>query len=323
MRICALAFATLAATCLSVGMGPQRAEAAKVSVEPKGDNAVVTVDGKPFTEYIAQSGPKPILWPIIGPTGQPMTRQYPIKLDAIETEKQDHIHHRSLWFTHGNVNGVNFWAETPGHGQIVQTSIRTKNVGDTAVIVTENDWLSPEGKKVCADERTLTFGADDTKRWIDFDVTVKASEGDVVFGDDKEGSFGVRVAGTMDVNAKRGGEIVNSAGQKNADAWGKPAAWVDYHGPVAGKTVGIAILNHPSSFRFPTTWHVRTYGLFCANPFGYSFFKSTKETDGTYTIPKGGTLTLRYRVLLHEGDEKEGKIADAFEAYSKIPKGEK
>lgn len=301
---------------------PQLAQAAKVSVEQKGDNAVVTIDGKPFTESIAQSGPKPILWPIIGPTGQPMTRQYPIKPDVIATEKQDHIHHRSFWFTHGNVNGVNFWAETPGHGQIKQKSIRTENVGDTAVVVTENEWLSPEGKKVCEDERTMTFGANDSQRWIDFDVTVKATDGDVVFADDKEGSFGVRVAGTMDVNAKLGGEIVNSEGQKDEEAWGKPAAWVDYHGPVDGKTVGIAILNHPSSFRFPTTWHVRTYGLFCANPFGYSFFKSTKETDGKHTIPSGGTMTLRYRVLLHKGNEKEGGVAEAFADYSKVPKGE-
>ena len=42
--------------------------------------------------------------------------------------------------------------------------------------------------------------------------------------------------------------------------------------PVEGKTVGVAILNHPDSFRFPTTWHVRTYGLFAANPFGWHDF---------------------------------------------------
>jgi len=301
---------------------PKFSQAAKVSVEQKGDNAVVTVDGKPFTEYLAQSGPKPILWPILGPTGQPMTRQYPMILEPIATERQDHIHHRSFWFTHGNVNGVNFWAETPGHGQIKQKSIRVSNAGDQAVIVTENEWLSPEGKTVCEDVRTLTFGANDKQRWIDFDVTVKASNGDVVFADDKEGSFGVRVAGTMKVDAKLGGEIVNSEGQKDGEAWGQPAAWVDYHGPVGKETLGIAILNHPSSFRFPTTWHVRTYGLFCANPFGYKFFKSTKETNGEHTIESGGTMTLRYRVLFHEGDEKAGGVAEAFAAYAKEPKGE-
>ena len=67
------------------------------------------IDGQLFTEYLVQSGTKPILWPIIGPTGKPMTRDYPMRDRA--GEKKDHPHQRSLWFTHGDVNGVNFWAE--------------------------------------------------------------------------------------------------------------------------------------------------------------------------------------------------------------------
>src|SRR5438477_7757323 len=78
-----------------------------VAKEPRG--VTINADGKPFTEYLIATGPKPILWPIIGPTGVPMTRAYP--MEKIEGEKQDHPHQRSLWFTHGNVNGVDFWSE--------------------------------------------------------------------------------------------------------------------------------------------------------------------------------------------------------------------
>jgi hypothetical protein len=119
----------------------------------------------------------------------------------------------------------------------------------------------------------------------------------------------------MRVDSKQGGRIVNSDGLTDADAWGKRAAWVDYHGPVDGRRVGIAILNHPSSFRFPTYWHVRTYGLFAANPFGVHDF--TGAGDGTSTLPAGDTLNLRYRLVLHTGDEKEGDIAAAYESYAK------
>ena len=59
-------------------------------------------------------------------------------------------------------------------------------------------------------------------------ITIKATEGDVTFGDTKEGTFGVRVAGTMKVDERLGGRIVNSEGLTNGDAWGKPADWVDY-----------------------------------------------------------------------------------------------
>jgi len=119
------------------------------------------------------------------------------------------------------------------------------------------------------------------------------------------------------VDAKQGGKIVNSRKQVNGAAWGKPAPWVDYHGPVDGQTVGIAIFNHPSSFRYPTYWHVRTYGLFAANPFGLTDFSGGKLTGGAHTISSGKSMSLRYRVFLHRGDEEEGNVAKAFSAYSK------
>ncbi len=90
---------------------------------------------------------------------------------------------------------------------------------------------------------------------------------------------------------------------------------MDYHGPVDGQTLGIAVLNHPTSFRFPTYWHVRTYGLFAANPFGLSEF-TNKKLDGTHTLPKGQSLHLRYRIIFHTGDEHQAKIAAAFEKYA-------
>src|SRR6185295_2116583 len=117
---------------------------------------------------------------------------------------------------------------------------------------------------------------------------------EVVFGDTKEGSFGVRMASSIRVDSKQGGEIVNSDGLTNQAAWGKPAAWVDYHGPVDGQQVGLAILNHPSSFRYPTYWHVRTYGLFAANPFGLHDF--TGSAQAAYVLPANQSFTLRYRV---------------------------
>jgi methane monooxygenase PmoA-like len=151
---------------------------------------------------------------------------------------------------------------------------------------------------------------------MDYKVVLTASEGDVHFGETKEGSFGIRVPTSMDVTSKLGGQIVNSEGQTDEAAWGQKATWVDYHGPVDGEPLGIAVLNHPSSFRYPTRWHVRTYGLFAANPWGVKDFTGGKETGGEYTLPKGESLTLRYRVIFHKGDEKQAKIAEAFKQYS-------
>ncbi len=287
---------------------------AEVVVKPSRGGMVIQIDGGLFTEYLVQSGAKPILWPILGPAGQPMTRAYP--MGQAPGEKKDHVHQRSLWFTHGDVNGVSFWDENPEHGTIVHRRFAKTESGGEAIVVTENDWVGPDSKKILSDRRRLKFAAGENVRWLDFDITLTASSGPVRFGDTKEGTFGVRVAETMKVDAKTGGRIVNSQGLANDAAWGRKAAWVDYHGPVAGQTAGIAIMNHPDSFRFPTFWHVRTYGLFAANPFGRREFPDGGKQDGSYTLPDGQTITLRYRVWLHKGDEKEGRVAAAYESYA-------
>jgi len=294
--------------------------AAEVTAERSQRGVTVKIDGQLFTQYVIQSGTKPILWPIVGPTGKPLTRAYPMEKNTRETK--DHVHHRSLWFTHGDVNGVDFWGETPAGktGRIVHRKFVKIQSGEQAEIVAENDWTNPAGKKVCEDQRHLTFGTRGDARWIDFDIALRASEGPVAFGDTKEGTFGLRVAESLSVDAKRGGHIVNSAGQTNLKAWGKRADWVDYYGPLDGDTVGIAVFNHPSSFRYPTGWHVRTYGLFAANPFAEHSFTGVESKAVSYTLPQGKEIVLRYRVFLHRGDDKDGKVAEAFADYARLKK---
>lgn len=289
----------------------------RVAVERHADWVTVTIDGKPFTEYRFRSGAKPILWPIHGPSGEELTRGYPMR-PAIEHEKEDHIHHRSFWFTHGDVNGVSFWDEQPGHGTIEQRELVTARGGETATIVTINDWRNKDGTKICEDRRTLEFGDDELGRWIDFTVVVRASEGELVFGDTKEGAFGLRVAGSMKVDEKLGGRIESSEGLIDGATWGKPAKWVDYSGPVGERTVGITIMDHPTSHGHPVHWHVRTYGLFAANPFGlHDFYTPEAGKFGALILQPGESFTLRYRVVLHDGPLDRERTEQAYAEWSR------
>ena len=314
----------------------ERSDAAKLTLEKRDQHIhgiAVLSDGKLFADYVVGNGPKPVVWPIIGPTGREMTRAYSMKW--VDGEKTDHPHQRSFWFTHGDVNGVDFWAETPGdgspipdakpghpafkgHGSIVHREyLKAEVVDDAAVIATRNDWLGPTGQKVLEDERTLTFRDLGTARTIDFAITLKATAGDVRFGDTKEGSFGIRIPTVMDVDHKpHGGKIVNSEGDADKDAWGKRASWVDYSGKIGDETLGIAVLNHPSSERYPTRWHVRTYGLFAANPFGAKSFDPATTDESGLVIRSGSSITLRYRVIFHQGDHAAADIAGAFKRYA-------
>lgn len=286
-----------------------------------------------IASFIAGSEGKPILYPLVTPMGKKIVRSYPIK-EAGVNEKKDHPHHRSVWLTHGEVNGEDFWAtsEAFSGGTIRQDSIRaTENAESGQVtVMTTNSWLAKEGDPVLSDSRRFTFLMDQERLILDCDFRLSANEGDVNFGDTKEGSFGVRVAGSMRVEAGNGGKITNAEGLNNSKAWGRKSAWVDYSGPVLEidtKTAklrpaaieeamaGMTIHVHPSSYNAPGRWHVRDYGLFAANPFGEFHFVGGAKSDG-HILKSGQTLDLHYRVVIHDGGlDAEQTKADA-KAYA-------
>jgi len=74
-------------------------------------------------------------------------------------------------------------------------------------------------------------------------------------------------------------------------------------------------MSHPGTFRHPTPWHVRTYGLFTANPFGLKSLGIQKES-GAIALDAGERITLRYRFLFHRGNEQQADIASAFAGYA-------
>jgi hypothetical protein len=288
----------------------------QVELRQTADGATISIDGAPFAAYLLNSGHQPVVWPILGPAGQAMTRQYPLG-PKLPSERDDHPHHRSLWFNHGSVNGLDFWMEptSDNDNQIKHREFRQCDVGDgVAEIVVANDWLH-NGEKVCEDERRLKFGADENGRWIDFTVIVAASEGELVFGDTKEGAFGIRVPGELDVDAKRGGVIRNSRGKLNEAAWGAAAEWVDYSGTIDGQPAGVVVFDMPDSFRHPVRWHVRTYGLFAANPFAQRDFPPGETTQGEAKLAKGEQLKLHYRVLFYSGQLTPKDLAAIYRQY--------
>lgn len=293
-----------------------------VHLTADGPTVQIKLGGAPFATHVVGER-KPYLFPVLGPGDRRFTRAYP--MESVEGEERDHPHQRSFWFTHGNVNGIDFWAADPKNPPnpkfgTIQERVRVAAVSGLAAghLLTRNDWLGPDGKRICEDQREFRFWTDGQARYIDLDVTLTASDGPVVFGDTKEGSFGLRVPSSIDVKRGTGGRIVNADGVTNQAAWGKASPWVDYSGPIAGRTAGIAIFNHPQSFRYPTTWHVRDYGLFAANPFGYKDFG--RAASGEYRLEPGQSLQLRYRVMLHEGGAAQADVAGRFAGYATPPR---
>lgn len=273
-----------------------------------------------FTRYLTQSKPnKPFFYPLLTPDAEPLTRKWP--LEQVATDTHDHPHHRGLWFTHGEVNGIDFWSEEPRAGRTVHDRLEDYQSGEVfARFVATTQWIAPDNKVIANDTRTvLVFPLPNGDRLMDFEVVLKPKQGNLLLGDTKEGSFGLRVPDAWTPDKKQGGYIVNSAGQKEAAVWGKPAEWMDYGGKVQNSSYGIAIFDHPANLRHPQTWHTRTYGLYAVNPFGLHDFGMGAKGVGNHVVPAEGNLTLRYRVLFHRSDTSGAKVNESYEGYADPP----
>jgi hypothetical protein len=298
---------------------PSPSLAPGVRIDRRGNDLEIRIDGELFTRYDTSTGPnKPYFYPLVGPGDRRLTRRYPIEKSV--GESTDHPHHRGLWFTHGAVNGLDFWSEGARAGKTVHRQYERIEGGPVyGAFRARTDWIAPDGKKICEDVRDVRVYPLADGRLMDVEVTLHATDGPVVLGDTKEGAFGIRVADSMRVRGG-GGHIETSAGKKDGDAWGKRAEWVDTYGPVDSAVVGIALMDHPQNLRHPTWWHARDYGLFAANPFGIHDFEASRPAGaGDYTLPAGGTLRLRYRLYLHRGSTSEARVAEVWAAYAEPP----
>jgi hypothetical protein len=302
---------------------------AQVTVTQQKDRIAVQMDGKPFTEFIIGGTNKPFLYPLRAASGTIVTRGYPLDKD-VPGEAHDHPHQKGLWFSHGNVNGFDFWSNEPFQkespkGTIVLDKVKSIHSGKKEGSINASFyWLDANGNRLLREDRTMVFHDDPKLRIIDFDIDLKALQ-KVTFGDTKEGTFAMRIAAPLEepgkenakYSVKRTGKMVSSEGKEyEKEIWGKRANWVDYDGEINGEKLGIAIFDNPANPGHPTHWHARGYGLFAANIFGLHDFYNDKSKSGAVTVEPGQDLRFRYRVVIHPGDATSAGIADLYKQYA-------
>ncbi len=298
----------------------QNSEPPKIRFDLHDQRVTVKVGDEVFTELIYhEKYAKPIFYPIYGPGQVSMTRSWPMK-DDVKGEAHDHPHHKSLWFSH-EINGIDFWSEKGGTTKTLATDFETLS---GPAFRTNSIWVRRgTGETVFSDLTIYRFGSDEDSRWIDAEITIQATHGDVTFDDTKEGTFALRTHPDLRLSAdpkdgveKVFGQAYNSNGETGKTIWGKSAKWVMYGGPIDGTPMSIAIFDHPSNLRHPTTWHAREYGLVAANPFGLHYFKGQEKGTGAYTIKNGGELTLKYRALFMKGVPDAGELNRRFDQFA-------
>jgi methane monooxygenase PmoA-like len=299
-----------------------------VKLTRTGSTIEVMVGGQPFTTYHFESQvAKPYFQPLRTAQGTVITRAYPVG----NTIPPEHVkdadiepHQRPMYFGHGNIDGLDFWGEAAfakfsdgtAFGRTVFRKIEAMESGpESGSLRATFDLVSPNGRVLAGEVQSFVIRGDRTTRVMDCKIMILANQGaDVTMGDTKEGTFALRLAPELDSPP---GHMVNSNGDEGEkQIWGKRADWVDYDGVIGGEPLGVAIFDSPKSFRHPTTWHARGYGLFAANPFGLREFTRDSNQDGSWTIPQHKSLTFRYCVFIHHGDYREARVAAAYSEYA-------
>ncbi len=287
------------------------------------DGALQLLEGDAVVTAFRTDYRVPYLYPLTAPSGTNIARHWPMEND-IKSEDRDHPHHRGLWLSHGNVNGYDFWAGQDNKNASIKLNSITENKAgaDSATFTADLTWTA-EGKDFLQENRTHTFSRPDDKTLrIDVTSTMTALPDEVVFGDTKEGTFAIRTDRTLRVKGKEAkATLTNSNGETNLDAWGKRANWAAYSGPDEnGEAVVVAIIDNPVSFRHPTHWHARDYGLLAANPFGIHDFESKKDkTVGNHTLKKGESITFNYTAIIHNGSLESAKLDEIYKSLPTKP----
>lgn len=263
----------------------------------------------------------PYLYPVQSPSGANVARNWPMKPDVAGEEK-DHPHHRGIWLAHGSVNGSDFWTDSKTNTSIIRfNSITQKDATkESAHLTADLTWIAAN-IELLKETRKYAFSKPNPETLrIDIESTLTAIADEVVFGDTKEGTFAIRTDRTLRVKGPTAkSTLTNSNGETNLDAWGKRANWAAYTGPdELEKPTVVAIIENPNSFRSPTHWHARDYGLLAANPFGiHDFEKKKDKTIGNHTLKKSESIILSHTVIIHQGTLETAKLKEISDSLKK------
>lgn len=270
---------------------------------------VVSIDGELFTRYLySLYSAKPYYYPLIGPAGKSLIQDSP----------DDHLHHHGLWWGHDDVNGHKLYHEFRGEGRQVHREFLAFVSGPVfGQLTTLIDWLDEDGEVQLQETRTVRiYRMPPESRYIDICTMLYAVNGDVRFGDTKEGGFPfIRV--NEQINGHQTGTLTSADGAVGeAEIFGKVTEWVDYSGTLKayGRNIpaGIAVLSHPENETYASQWFVRDYGPFTPANFHFCGGKLLKQ---------GERIEMKHRILLHQGDVVSGRVKDRYMEFVRPLRG--
>ncbi len=208
-----------------------------------------------------------------------------------------------------DVNGAGFWTEglyPPHHaidGAFHSLPLKAPLIEDDVVAWTALcEWRSQAGEALLHEEQHWVARAIANTCSLELAWTLTAQV-DLTFGRYDYGGLFVR----MPFRKARGGEVINSAGQRNAEAEAQRARWCAVSLPMddAGAWAGVALFDHPLNMQFPTPWRVD-------NELGIG---PSPCIAGAWHLRAGESRRFRYGVLPFMGRASTEQLEQHFNTF--------
>jgi hypothetical protein len=252
--------------------------------------------------HFGPSYPRPFLFPLVGPSGEALTRMG-------HPGAPNHDHHRSIWFAHQNVSGVDFWSDT-SPARIRQKQWLCYHDGPTeAAMAVTLGWHDGHQPKELLEQELIVAvrPGPEGETFVELQSSFKPTAESLEFGKTNFGFLAVRVAKSLS-EYFGAGLLSDSEGREHeAKIFGQAARWMDYSGPVsASKIEGITYFDHPSNPNHPAKWHVREDG----------WMGASACLDGPRTTTRAKPLTLRYLLHAHRGPVSAERANALFKEFA-------
>jgi hypothetical protein len=302
----------LAAACALTWLllSPPAAAAEGWQVVEAADRLRISWNREPVADFVF--GDRRILRPyfqnVRASDGTQVTRNQP-PVQGVDADDHETMH-PGIWLAFGDISGADFW-RNKGRMEHLRFIAAPAVEADRLTFATECRLLN-DGVMLGSITNQFELRAG-TQSWLlVWEATFRSETGDLVFGDQEEMGFGVRVATPL--AERNGGLITSSTGLKTAkENWGQPADWCDYSGLIEGRRAGVLAMADPGNFR-ASWWHNRDYGLMVANPFGREAMRQGERS--AVVIKRGESMRLRFGARVYS--LAPGAHIDAPGAYGEF-----
>ena len=252
----------------------------------------------PILTQSARPSQRPFLHPIVAPDGKGVLTEF---------SPGHHKHQTGLYWGFTRVNQRDYFHNLQSDYWKRNSSKVLIASGQSVSWQTSYDLLGDKGQTVLTQTQTWTMTSSNREHVLDL-TWEGTGKSDVTIGKYKYGGLFLRMPWHR---GKTKGEVVNSALQKNNQAEGKRAVWVDVGMDIQGRDDWghITIFDHPENSDFPQPWRVD----------GQLGIGPSRAILGDWKIPKNETETIRHRFIIHTGKLDSKALTKKWEDYSKVP----